>query len=162
MGEESLPAIDPMNADPTASTAWISEDINAWTRSSTDESVHFSESPIDAPARGEVSSRGAASPDQPFFELRRADILWHNPEVDQIAVWLMNGTAPSSSAVVLSDPNWVVTHIGDTNGDGKSDLLWRSSAIGATDVWLMNGLTFSASGSLLTDPSWTLSPADGL
>ena len=77
----------------------------------------------------------------------------------------MNGTSalPSGSAVVSGDPNWVVTHIGDTNGDGKSDLLWRNSATGATHVWLMNGLDATApSRSLLTDPNWTLFPPDGL
>jgi hypothetical protein len=74
----------------------------------------------------------------------------------------MNGTAPASSAVVLTDVNWAVTHVADTNGDGKSDLLWRNAATGATTLWLMNGNSFSSFATLITDPTWLLSPPNGL
>jgi hypothetical protein len=52
--------------------------------------------------------------------------------------WLMNGTVISSSASLLSDPNWTVSHRADFNGDGKPDLLWRNTN-GAVAMWLMDG-----------------------
>ena len=73
----------------------------------------------------------------------------------------MNGATQSAGQVVMTDPNWSVTHMADTNGDGKSDLLWRRASDGATALWLMNGLTPSSSTFLQFNPQWILSPADG-
>jgi Metallo-peptidase family M12/FG-GAP-like repeat/Calx-beta domain len=72
--------------------------------------------------------------------------------------WLMNGTAISSTASLLSnDPSWTISHTGDFNGDGKADILWRSNE-GAVTMWLMNGNTIiSAVGLLGPDANWRVS-----
>ena len=85
----------------------------------------------------------------------KSDIVWRNGTSGSIAMWLMNGLSPASSAVLLNDPAWNVTHTGDLSGDGKIDLLWRSSS-GATVAWLMNGTALASSTTLLTDPNWTV------
>ncbi len=53
----------------------------------------------------------------------------------------MNGLAPTGSAILSDDPNWLVTNVGDFNGDGKADLVWRNASTGQTAIWLMGGLT---------------------
>jgi len=85
----------------------------------------------------------------------QSDIVWRNGTSGSIAMWLMNGLSPASSAVLLNDPAWKVTHTGDLSGDGKTDLLWRSSG-GATRAWLMNGTAVASSTTLLTDRNWTV------
>jgi len=63
--------------------------------------------------------------------------------------------------VVMSDPNWVVSHTGDFNGDRKTDLAWRNTSSGALAIWLMNGTGSTGSAVGLVDPNWSLSPAEG-
>jgi hypothetical protein len=96
-----------------------------------------------------------------------ADVLWRNSN-GSLAIWLMNGTAITSSggitfngAAVAPDASWHVVEIGDFNGDGKSDILWRNDS-GAVAEWLTNGTAISqvvtptAGGAPVSpDPSWT-------
>jgi len=83
----------------------------------------------------------------------KSDLSWKNTSSGASALWLMNGTGTLSTGIVLSDPNWSVTHTGDFSGDGKTDLVWRS-AVGSTAVWLQNGLATTSAGTILTDPNW--------
>ena len=53
--------------------------------------------------------------------------MWRNNASGHTAIWLMNGTAMATGNVIYTDPNWSVTHVSDTNGDGKADLVWRNS-----------------------------------
>jgi alpha-tubulin suppressor-like RCC1 family protein len=85
-----------------------------------------------------------------------SDILWRNRVTGETALWLMNGTTSISSAVVFSDPNWAVTHVGDLDGDGKADLVWRNSVTGETALWLMNGTAATGSAVVFRDPSWAV------
>ena len=54
------------------------------------------------------------------------------------AVWLMNGTAPISSAIVLDDPSWSIAQTGDFNVDGRTDLLFRNNVNNQAAIWLMD------------------------
>ncbi len=76
-------------------------------------------------------------------------------------MWLMNGVAPSSAAIILSDPNWAVTYTADTSGDGMTDLIWRNSVTGQTGIWLMNGAVATATGLLLSDVNWQVKNPGG-
>lgn len=85
----------------------------------------------------------------------KSDLVWRNSSSGYIAMWLMNGATPASSAVIYASSAWNVTHTGDLSGDGKTDLLWRSTG-GQTSAWLMNGTSTAASAVLLTDPAWSV------
>ena len=58
-------------------------------------------------------------------------------------MWMMNGSTVLSWQVpyTLSDLGWVMQHVGDFNGDGKTDILWRHSLTGEVGMWLMDGFT---------------------
>jgi hypothetical protein len=71
----------------------------------------------------------------------RADIFWWQTQTGDTAVWLMNGTTKSSSAVVENSPLvWRPAGVGDFDGDGKADILWRNTSTGENAIWFMNGL----------------------
>ncbi len=85
----------------------------------------------------------------------KSDILWLNTN-GQAAIWLMNGTTPTSEALVgAPGPSWHVAASGDFNGDGKADILWRNTN-GQAAVWLMNGTTPTTEALLAGNPgpSW--------
>ena len=85
----------------------------------------------------------------------KSDILWLNTN-GQAAIWLMNGTTPTTEALVgAPGPSWHVVGTGDFNGDGKSDILWRNTN-GQAAVWLMNGTTPTTEALLAGNPgpSW--------
>jgi FG-GAP-like repeat len=73
----------------------------------------------------------------------------------QTAIWMMDGASIPTATIVYADPNWVVTQIGDFNGDGQSDLVWTNSESGQTAIWLMNG-TSSTSSTTFTDANWVV------
>jgi hypothetical protein len=86
----------------------------------------------------------------------KTDILWRDQgDTGQIVVWLMLGTAQTSSTP--TDPsavpnlNWRIVGLGDFNGDGKTDILWRDQgSTGQIAVWFMDGTT--RTGATLTSP----------
>jgi hypothetical protein len=69
----------------------------------------------------------------------QSDIIWQNNN-GQAAVWLMNGTTPTTEALAGGNPgpSWHVVGSGDFNADGKSDMLWQNTD-GQAAIWLMNG-----------------------
>ena len=73
----------------------------------------------------------------------------------------MNGTNAVSSAILMTDPSWIVLRVADFDGDGKKDLLWHNTSTGQTAIWLMNGLTAStgAPSSTPIPIGWSLTPA---
>ena len=69
------------------------------------------------------------------------DVVWFEPSSGQVATWLMSSPAAISSptfpASVGTGSSWVLSGIGDINGDGRADLVWRDSGTGQALVWLM-------------------------
>ena len=80
----------------------------------------------------------------------KADVFWRKASTGEDAIWLMNGTAIASGAVLSTvGAPWGVADAGDLDGDGKADVIWRNPTSGENAVWFMNG-TAVASGALLT------------
>ncbi|MBF0538010.1 MAG: VCBS repeat-containing protein [Nitrospirae bacterium] len=71
----------------------------------------------------------------------KSDILWQNSSTGDVAVWLMDGTAKTSTAFAAKavPNNWKIRASADFNNDGKSDVLWQDTTTGDVLVWLMNG-----------------------
>ena len=70
----------------------------------------------------------------------RADLVWHNSSTKQIAGWLMDGTTPTSSAVLLGTSDWLPVVRADLDGDGKSDIVFRNTVTQQTAAWFMDNL----------------------
>ncbi len=87
----------------------------------------------------------------------KSDLIFRNGSTGQINGWLMNGSASTAQAGLVSPGNWTVSHIADFNADGKADVLFRNDN-GSVTLWLMNGLTVVGSVGLLgADPDWRVS-----
>ena len=88
----------------------------------------------------------------------KPDLVWHHQTTGLIGVWLMNGTAMTSSTLLtpstVADTNWTSVCVADFNADGKPDLVWQHQTSGWLGVWLMNG-TAMTSSTLLTPSSVT-------
>ena len=93
----------------------------------------------------------------------KSDILWQynnasspaDPDNGDVAVWLMNGTTPTSQVIVQTPlPSWHAVGTGDFNGDGKSDILFQNTN-GGLGIWEMNGVSIAATGfPANSDLSW--------
>jgi hypothetical protein len=80
----------------------------------------------------------------------KTDLIWRS-STGVHSIWLMNGTAPSSTAIVTIPAGWQVFGLSgnhDANGDGKDDVLLQQSSDGQIALWRMNG-TRVGSGALL-------------
>ena len=67
------------------------------------------------------------------------DLLWRNRRTEAVAIWLMNGTSPSSIVDLGTlEKNWEFVGSGDFDGDGFADLLLQGSR-GSYEIWFMNG-----------------------
>lgn len=80
-----------------------------------------------------------------------SDLLWHQPEAGQLAVWYLDSAGALVTGEVFPDtiPSaWKVSGVGDFNGDQKSDILWRHSTSGEIVAWYMDGITLTG-GELL-------------
>lgn len=64
----------------------------------------------------------------------RSDILWHNPGLQQMDWWLMNGAALQAVGSKGVGSQYRVAATGDFNGDGRGDILWRDDA--RTTLWI--------------------------
>lgn len=93
-----------------------------------------------------------------------SDLLWHNQETGQIAIWTggaqfqpgFNEAYYVSGAVAL---DWQVAGIADFNDDGRDDVLWRK-ADGTVTTWLSTGIgANSATGLAAVDHSWHIQGA---
>ena len=98
---------------------------------------------------------------------RRADIVWQNQATGGLGAWLLSDATvirqQNLSTSVVSDLNWTIRGVGDTNGDGYADLLWQNAATGGVAMWFLNGFTvingvrvYDATSPLVVDTNWTL------
>jgi ELWxxDGT repeat protein len=89
----------------------------------------------------------------------RTDLMWRNSTTGAHSIWLMNGTAPSSTAIVVIPTGWQVFGLSgnyDANGDGKDDVLLRRASDGTTVLWRMNGTQVSSVSQLTGALAFTL------
>src|ERR1700722_16745211 len=86
----------------------------------------------------------------------KSDLIWRDGS-GNLAVWLMNGSAVTSSGGLGNVPsNWSIVGQRDFNGDGMTDLLWRDTT-GDTAIWFMNGTQIlSSSGISSLGSSWSV------
>ncbi len=74
-----------------------------------------------------------------------ADLVWQHSQ-GWLAVWYMRGTAVVGTRYLsidrVSDPNWQIVGVTDTNGDGMADLLWQERTQGWLAVWFLHGTTW--------------------
>jgi hypothetical protein len=77
------------------------------------------------------------------------DLLWWEPDTNQLTIWLMKGGAVQSlvSPGAGQDINqWLLIGTGDFNADGISDIMWWNPQAGAVEVWYMATSSSAASG----------------
>src|SRR5439155_680110 len=88
----------------------------------------------------------------------KADILWQNSSTGQRLIWLMNGTARTSSVSLgFVATSWSIDRKSDVKGEGMADIFWQNSSNGQRMIWLMNGTTRNSSVSLgCVATSWSI------
>ena len=96
----------------------------------------------------------------------KSDILWQNDN-GRAAIWLMNGTTPTSRVAVGANPgsDWNVVGAADINGDGLKPIFsGRTSKRSQAAIWFMNGTTVTSSALIGTnsDTSWVVKGAADL
>ena len=86
----------------------------------------------------------------------KSDIAWKDGSGD-IAFWLMNGGAVSSTGSVSGVPStWSIVGQRDFNGDGKADLLWLDTS-GNIAMWFMNGAAVGSTAVVAKIPTnWSV------
>jgi hypothetical protein len=84
----------------------------------------------------------------------KTELLWRHASSGTTSLWLMNGTALTGGAEIMSDPNWRVSHFGDFDGDRRADLVWRNDVTGATALWLMNGSQIASGAIVMSAAAW--------
>ena len=81
----------------------------------------------------------------------RADLFWRQASTGEDAVWLQDGAATRSAALLgtVAGP-WAVAGSGDLDGDGRADVVWRHPTTGENAAWFMDGTALASSGLLPT------------
>lgn len=95
----------------------------------------------------------STSGDVNFDEM--ADIIWTDGTRHLMSVFLMDSTALRALAPPVQGPEgdgWVITTIGDTNGDGMYDMVWEGKNPPRMAVWLMHGASVAATGPVIPGP----------
>jgi autotransporter-associated beta strand protein len=94
------------------------------------------------------------------------DLLWWNPDNNQLSIWFMNNGAVqsvSASGEALNIAEWLLVATADFNGDGACDLLWWKPETGETKVWYLdkNKAMAGGDGEWLIKNSVTLDTVEG-
>lgn len=93
---------------------------------------------------------------------RHPDLVWRHSKTGAIAVWFMNGLSYRSSTLLtpgyVTDLNWRIAAVTDTNHDGFADLIWQHGVTGWIGLWQMRGSrlvsSFTLGGTTVSDPAW--------
>jgi nitrous oxidase accessory protein NosD len=93
-----------------------------------------------------------------------ADIVWSDPDVYSMQVYLLNGAQLLARGPDVSEPpgeGWTAVTVVDFNGDGMSDVVWKNDRRSSMAAWLMNGAQLLAPGPEIPGPGegWTLAHA---
>lgn len=85
---------------------------------------------------------------------RTPDIIWRDSSTGQYAVWYMEGSTPTESSSLATQPGsgWMIASASDFNGDGKTDILWRNISTGENRIWYMDGTKVTGTHDLNTVP----------
>jgi hypothetical protein len=72
----------------------------------------------------------------------KADIIWQNHSTGSLAAWALDGhtvigTASLTPVSRVTDTNWKIRGVGDTNGDGFADLIWQNMSTGGLGIWFL-------------------------
>lgn len=90
------------------------------------------------------------------------DLVWQHDVSGRLAVWYLSGVQVISTAPLsidrVTDTDWKIRAVGDTNGDGFADLIWQHRTNGGLAVWLMRAAqvvqTQYLSIDRMTDSNW--------
>ena len=90
-----------------------------------------------------------------------ADVVWQNDANGLLGVWLMNGHAVIWQRLLtagVSDTNWKIGGVGDTNGDGFADIIWQNMSTGDLGIWFLRNATVLEGRALtigrVSDTNW--------
>jgi FG-GAP-like repeat len=95
------------------------------------------------------------------------DVLWRNKVDGTLVLWYLNGRGNFLSGTnnpvagdsllvgVKVDPKsgWIISTIGDIDGDSNKDLIWHNTTSGDRVIWYLNAQRQIASGDVLPYPS---------
>ncbi|KYF55639.1 hypothetical protein BE08_24950 [Sorangium cellulosum] len=85
-----------------------------------------------------------------------ADVLWNNPELNLMSIWLMDGSRLLAPGPLIPGPlgdGWVaVQNLFDLNRDNMADVVWNNPEQNLMAVWLMEGSQLLAPGPLIPGP----------
>jgi hypothetical protein len=69
------------------------------------------------------------------------DVVWRHPTSGIVAAWYMTlGTGAVGNGVVLANglpADWIITGMGDLDGNGTADVVWRHVPSGLVAAWYM-------------------------
>jgi hypothetical protein len=87
-----------------------------------------------------------------------ADIVWTNPNNNNVYVWINNQAGDFVRHQVADHPpGFVLYGAGDINGDGKTDLIWTNPTSNQMSWWIMNGFTVVDQEVRNVAPGYTMS-----
>ncbi len=90
-----------------------------------------------------------------------SDLIFQNNSTGQRALWLMNGTTRSGTALLPSAATeWSIVGAGDFNNDDQNDIVLQDYNMRKVAVWYLNGTTYSGSAYLPDLPrNWSVAAA---
>jgi hypothetical protein len=89
----------------------------------------------------------------------KGEIFWRDLNTGTVMVWVVSGAQVAQSASLGALPiTWMLTGVGDFDGNGSTDILWHDAVTGTVALWLMNGIQVQQVGSVaaLTSNYWTV------
>jgi hypothetical protein len=134
---------------------------DAWTVNFNDGSVYYLGNKIaSSPSNVAMCVRGGQPILNDFNKDGNTDILWRNTSSGDVAVWFLNGTTTTGTAIIGNAPypTWQIAGTGFFNNDGNTDILWRNTSSGDVAVWFLNGTTVTGTATIgnAPYPTWQI------
>lgn len=94
----------------------------------------------------------------------KQDLIWQHGTDGYLAIWYMDGVRVLDSVLMtptrVTDNDWQIVGVADSNNDGKPDLYWRDRKNGYLGLWVMDGRNLIRSLSLQpereADANWRI------